>query len=195
MIERLEQLTMAQFIDLACGDMSVLHPYREIVTPAKVATAAKNIIYEYRTIVDEAGVKSFISSIEETTKANMEVVIFKICTNMIAIGEFERVREILNEYGVNADSMSHRRLTAEVKSRLGRAKRRMECAERADKENENKETDKTELRTSFDVQTAALMAHFKFQIDISTMKATLYAHLVSRFNREVKAQLAAMKKK
>lgn len=193
MIERIEQLTMAQFIDLACGDTSVLHSHREIVSPAKVAAAARNIIYEYRTIVDEAGVKSSISSAEDTAKANMEVIIFKICTNMVAIGEFERVRDILNEYGVNADNMSHQRLKAEIKSRLGRAKRRMESSGGDDKEND--EADKSELRTSFDVQTAALMAHFKFQIEISTMKATLYAHLVSRFNREVKAQLAAMKKK
>lgn len=193
MIERLEQLTMTQFIDLACGDTSVLHPHREIVSPAKVDKVARNIIHEYRTIVNEAGEKSLISSIEDASKANMEVIIFKICTNMIAIAEFERVRDILIEYGVNAGNMSNQRLTAEVKSRLGRAKRRMERTEKDDKE--DKETDKSDIRKSFDEQTAAMMAHYKFQIDTSTMKATLYAHLVARFNREIKAQLEALKKK
>ena len=44
-------------------------------------------------------------------------------------------------------------------------------------------------------QSEIQMAHFKFQIDVSNMKATLYAHLVARFNREIKAHVEAFKKK
>lgn len=38
------------------------------------------------------------------------------------------------------------------------------------------------------------MAHFKFQIDPATIKATLYANLVARHNREIKALMAALRK-
>ena len=88
--------------------------------------------------------------------------------------------------------MSDQRINAEVTSRLERAKR---IVAKVEIKEPTKESDVSIIRKSFDEQTAALMAHFKFQIDISTMKANLYAHLVSRFNREIKAQQAAMKKK
>jgi len=191
MITKLEQLTMSQFIDLACGDTSVLLYKHEIVSPAKVAESVRNIIYEYRCIVDKASAKSYLSECHELIKANAGVVLFKMCQNLVAIREFGRVREIMDEYGINAGSMSDQRVKAEVKSRLERAK---SMVEKLSKESEESKHDMSEIRASFDEQTAALMAHYKFQIDTSTMRATLYAQLVARCNREVKAQMAAMKK-
>ena len=62
-------------------------------------------------------------------------------------------------------------------------------------ENEKLIAEREKIRAQFDAQTAAIMAHFKFQIDPATIKATLYANLVARHNREIKAQMAALKKK
>ena len=50
MIEKLEQLTIGQFIDLVCGDTSVLTGKREIVSEAKMAIALRNIVFEYKRI-------------------------------------------------------------------------------------------------------------------------------------------------
>lgn len=191
MIEHLRELTMAQYIDLACGDTSVLFTKREVVSPAKVSKVVRDIVFEYRTITNEAGAKSYISFTKDLIKAKSTTVLFTMCYNLVKIGEHERAREVMNVYGINASSMSDQRVTAEVTSRLERAKSTVAKLEK-DKKTENIEL--SEMRSSFDTQTAALMAYFKFQIDISTMRASLYARLVARFNREAKAHLSVMNK-
>ena len=192
MIKHLQELTMAQFVDLSCGDTSVLLSKKEIVSPEKVAKAVKNIIFEYRSIADEASAKSYLTFTKDLIKAKATVILFKMCHNLVTINEHDRAREVMIVYGINASSMSDQRVTAEVTSRLERAK---STVAKLEKDNETANIELSEMRSSFDTQTAALMAYFKFQIDISTMRAPLYAHLVARYNREVKAQLSAMKKK
>lgn len=88
--------------------------------------------------------------------------------------------------------MNDQRVTAEIKSRLERAK---STIEKIENESKKDKPGSINFRRVFDTQTAMLMAHFKFQIDTSTMKATVYAHLVDQHNREVKAMRAALKKK
>lgn len=191
MITKLEELTAAQFIDLVSGDKRVLLAGREIASEAKLSNAMTTIVFEYRTIVDESGVNSYLTQLRSLIKSKAQVVIFKMCQNLIEVNRYDNVREILDDCGINAGRMSEQRLKAEVKSRLERAK---SDVKKFEKDNEDIH-DIKDIRKTFDEQTAAMMAHYKFQIDTSTMKATLYAHLVARFNREVKAQMEALKKK
>jgi hypothetical protein len=115
-----------------------------------------------------------------------------MCKNLSILGRYDHVREILREYGVHTDKMTDERVSAEITSRLERAKLTVrEIEDGQHKEN----SDTSHIRMEFDGQMAALMAHFKFQIEPTTMKATLYAHLVARYNREIKAKIAAMKKR
>lgn len=192
MIEKLEQLTVAQFVDLICGDTTVLLGKREVATPAKLTECARNIVLEYHTIADESGAKAYLSYAEDFVKAKVEVAIYTICSNLVKLGEHGRAREVMLEHGINAESMTDQRVTAEVKSRLERAKN---SVEKLEKEAESEVEKRGDIRTEFDAQTAQLMAYYKFQIDTATMKATVYAHLIARHNREIKSQLAAMKKK
>lgn len=192
MIERLEQLTVNQFVDLVCGDTSVLIGKREVVNEAVLVVAMRNIVFEYKEIVDKAGVSSYLSTIEELIKAKMSVVVFQMCRNLVSLNEHDRAREVLIEYGINANSMNDQRVTAEIKSRLERAK---STIEKIENESKKDKPGSINFRRVFDTQTAMLMAHFKFQIDTSTMKATVYAHLVDQHNREVKAMRGALKKK
>ena len=55
MKERLEQLTLSQFVDLVCGDTSVLLGNHEIGNPNKLAAATRSIVLEYRAIADPGG--------------------------------------------------------------------------------------------------------------------------------------------
>lgn len=192
MIERLEQLTVGQFVDLVCGDTSVLTSKREVANEAALIVAMRNIVFEYKEIVDKAGISSYLSTVEELVKAKMSIVVFQMCQNLVLLNEHDRAREVLVEYGINANSMNDQRVTAEIKSRLERAK---STIERIENESKNDKPGSINIRRIFDTQTAMLMAHFKFQIDTSTMKATVYAHLVDQHNREVKAMRAAFNKK
>jgi hypothetical protein len=191
MIERLEQLTMEQFIDMVSGNTDVLRDRFEIMAPApdKLARAMRDIVMEYKEIADPTGAHEYLAKSENLAKAKIELSVYSMCDNLVSIGQHDRAREVLNECGINASPMDEQRLIAEIKSRIGRAKRTIHELEKEDETGEAPE----DIRRSFDEQTAAMMSHYKFQIDVTTIKATIYAHLVARFNREVKAQIAAMK--
>ena len=189
MKEKLGELTIGQFIDLVCGDTSVLAGKHEIVSESKTAIAMRNIVFEYKEIADQSGARTYLMTVEELIKAKISSVLFTMCNNLVNLREHDRAREVLNVYGINANSMSDQRVTAEIKSRLERAK---STVTRIENESHTDNSDVTDIRRMFDEQTASLMAYFKFQIDTSSMKATVYAHLVARHNREIKAKLAAM---
>lgn len=192
MIEKLEQLSIGQFIDLLCGDTSILTSKREIVSEAKVTNAIRNIVFEYKEIADIAGVRNYLSLMDEMIKAKISSTLFSMCNNLVSLGEHDRAREVMIVYGINAKTMNDQRVAAEIKSRLERAKSTIAHIEEESNSDKKEESD---IRRMFDEQTASMMAYFKFQIDTTTMKATVYAHLIARHNREIKAQLAAMNKK
>lgn len=190
MISRLEELTAAKFVDLVCGDASVLLGSGEIVKPSVLAITARNIQLEYQEIADPSGSRAYVSDNEDKVKGKMAAMLFTICDNLLLFDQYDRVREVFDELGVRgASRMSDSRVKAEVASRLERAKRAMNEAG----ESEDKEMTPQEIRRGFESQTAALMAWFRFQIDTSTMKASLYAHLVARYLSEVKTQISTIK--
>ncbi len=186
----LDQLTVNQFLELLCGNTGVLKSSHEIASDIKLSLVARDIIFQYKDIADHAGMARYLSSAEDMFKANLETIIFEMCTLLIAGEEYDMAREVLDFYGINVSPMDDRRLAAEIKSRLGRAK--MTIAKLED--NSVKEERSADTRRLFEAQTADLMAYFKFQIDTDKMKASTYAHLVARHDREIKAQIAAMNK-
>lgn len=189
MIERLEDLTIGQFIDMVCGDTSVLGA--DQTEAERMAFVARNIVLEYKDIADPAGVKTYLSEHENYLKVRIAVTLFNICHNLMALRQYGKVREIMADIDEPAEGRSDEWLKMKVSSEFERAKLNLAKIE---DEKRVEDSDATDIRRDFDEQTAALMAYFKFQIDTSTIKANIYAHLVARHNREIKAQLAAMKK-
>lgn len=191
MKEKLEHLTISEFIDLVCGEVDVILSEHEIVRKDKKALITRNLIFEYKEIVDPSSAKQYLSMAEEMIKARLEMTLFTMCSNLVDLNEHERAREVMIVYGINAQNMNNQRVAAEVKSRLERAKSKVT---ELHEENETDTPTSEKIRKQFDEQTAALMAYFKFQIDTTSIKATVYAHLVARHNREIKAKRAALKK-
>lgn len=191
MKERLEQLTLSQFVDLVCGDTSVLLGPHEIGNSHKVAQATRSIVMEYRSITDPGGISAFLMHIEKWIKAKLDVILFTMCRNLIMLKHTDRVREVLVEHGMSASGWPDGRVAATVNAKLAQAQRE---AVELDEENEKTAEERRNIRSMFDEQTASLMVHFKFQIDPLTIKATVYANLVLRHNKDVKAQMSALKK-
>lgn len=188
---RLEQLTVSELVELLSGNHEVLAGKHEMMTEEKSASVIRSIIYEYREIADPAGAKSFLTQTEEQTRTRYEVLLYTMCGNLLTLRRFEDVREILEIAGINASRMNESRLKAEVETRTSRANRKLK-----EYQEENPDDMKADdIRKMFDTQTAYLMTHFKFQIDTETMKASVYAHLVARYNAEIKARLNAMNRK
>ncbi|MBD5364837.1 MAG: hypothetical protein HDR79_07845 [Bacteroides sp.] len=191
MKEKLEQLTLSQFVDLVCGDTTVLLSSNEAPDAERMVAITRDIVFEYKTIADPRGTNSYCKHVEQWIKAKISVIIFTMCSNLVSLNQHGRAREILSAYGMSASAWSDSRIDGIVQAKLAQSQRELDELER---ENEKTIGEREKIRARFDEQTAYLMAYFKFQIDPETIKATLYANLVARHNREVKAQLAAMKK-
>lgn len=191
MIEKLEQLTLSKFVDLVCGDTSVLLGAHEVGNTNQITVATRNIVFEYRTIADPGVTNSYFKHLADWIKAKISVIVFTICHNLLSLKQYDRVRDILGDYGLSASKWNDSRVEGTVKAKLSQAQRELDEMET---ENESAVAEREKIRSQFDTQTAALMAYFKFQIDPATIKATLYANLVARYNREIKAQMAVMKK-
>lgn len=190
---RLEDLTIAQFIDLVCGQADIILSKHEVAGEYDKSTIIRDIVLEYREIVDPVMAKQNLLRFEDLVTARLEVILFRMCSDLIDMNDHGAAREVLAVYGINAQAMTPNRIAAEVKSRLERARKKV-----ADLQDESEKETPTpeEIRRQFDEQTANLMAHFRFQIDTTSMKATVYAHLVAlhaRHNKEMKARLAAMR--
>lgn len=192
MIEKLEQLTLSKFVDLVCGNTRVLLQRREKASPNKLAIATRNIVLEYRAIADPGGTNSYFKHIEDWIKAKISVVLFTMCNNLTTLKQYGRAKEVLEAYGLSVNGWTDGRVEGTIQAKLAQAQRELEDFET---ENEKVSAEREKIRAQFDAQTAAIMAHFKFQIDPATIKATLYANLVARHNREIKAQMAALKKR
>lgn len=191
MIEKLGQLTLSKFVDLVCGDTGVLLGPHEAGNATKLAVATRGIVLEYRAIADPGGTNSYFKHVEDWIKAKMNVIIFTMCNNLTTLKQYGRAREVLESYGLSVSGWTDSRVDGVVQSRLARSQRELDDLEA---ENDKVIAERKNVRAQFDAQIAALMAHFKFQIDPATIKATLYANLVALHNREIKAQMAAFRK-
>ncbi len=195
MIKSLSKLTMRQYIELVCGDVSVLTGKGEIAAPAQLQKTRKRIIFEYARLSDNAGSKIFLSDHSMRIKAKAELVLFQCLNNALALGAFDEVRGVMKEYGIAKD-MDDNQVSVEVARLLKRAKTNIKRHEQEQmQKDDEKEPTADEIRIQFDRQAASLMTYFKFQIDFDTMPASQFACMVDQAHKQINAQMAAMSKK
>lgn len=187
---RLDELTTAEFIELVCGNKEVLLCKHEIPNPYKLTIALRNIIMEYRSIADPGGNASYLQRVDAIIKSRIAVTVYSMCQNLVLLKQFERAREVLIAAGLPAESWNDKRIESEVHIQLQKSKR---AFEEADKDDDSSEIEKENIRDSFNGMIAAMMAHFKFQIDVAVMMAPVFAHLVARYHAEIKAMKKALK--
>lgn len=192
MKQRLNDLNVSDLISLMEGNTDILLDEGEKASEVSLAISARNILYEYREIVDPSGMKTFLMESEELIKAKISHLLFSICLKLLSFGFVDETASILDELGINGAKLDEKRMKAVVKSNLERSKATIAEIEKSRLEETSRNVD---IHRHFDEQTVAMMAHFKYQIDTSQMKASIYAHLVARFSREVKMLSAAMKKR
>lgn len=177
---RLNQLTMAEFIDLHCGDCSVLLENGEHIPEEELKKKTTDLIFEYRNIVDPVGVKSTLLEYEEALRDNTKIVFFQVCKKLVSINAIDEVKEILMMYGINLTSATNEKVAQVIEQELKTA---LHNKERNDATRENREEDESlntpdKIRASYDAEIASLMGFYKMSIDIHNISAAVYANLL-----------------
>lgn len=176
---RLNQLTMAEFIDLHCGDCSVLLENGEHIPEEELKKKTTDLIFEYRNIVDPVGVKSTLLEYEEALRSNTKIVFFQVCKKLVSINAIDEVKEILMTYGINLTSATNEKVAQVVEQELKTAfhnKERNDAIRESTEEDGLNTPDK--IRASYDAEIASLMGFYKMSIDIHNISAAVYANLL-----------------
>lgn len=91
MIERLNQLSLAQFIELSCGDNSVLLEENENASEKEMKQLASRFILEYRTLMNPTGVKAIMAEKENALKIDARIFLLKLCKSLCILEGYEQV--------------------------------------------------------------------------------------------------------
>jgi len=195
MIKNLSQITVDQFVAIMEGDISTLLRGDVPISPKKAKAIARKLALEYKSIADPLGMNRYLCRNERKLKAQLEERVLTICENIMRFGKTDAVKDTLAELGIYTDRMPPERVRSAIRLKLAKARDTLKRLESDDEQDEvgDSEVRGESIREMFDSQTAAIMAHFKFQIDTHTMKASVYANLVCQYNAQVKAILARLK--
>lgn len=173
---KLDDISMYDFIDIYCGN------YNRLSMEKDAKDVAANLIFEYRMITDPAGSKSVIYSHGNRLKIKAKVLLFQICSNLLAMKSNKDVCRILNDYGykgLNEDNVG-----LKVKSLLNSAlyeNKRLE-----DEPYASKKFTESDIRAYFNKEIAFLMTYFKMPIDIKSITASVYANIVNQAIEQIK---------
>lgn len=179
---RLNQLSMAEFIDLHCGECSVLLENAEHISEEELRKRASDLIFEYRNIVDPVGVKKTLMEYEEKLKENTKIVFFQVCKKLVSMNAIDEVKEVLMMYGINLTSANDEKVSQRVELELNTA---LHSRERNEAARENVEDDENadspdKIRAAYDAEIACLMGFYKMSIDIRNISAAVYANLLTQ---------------
>jgi len=174
MIERLDQLTLADLIEVSCGNTDMLG-YEDKVAGIN---AANRIIMEYMSIAQPQAAKMRLTEGEEIAKLRMREKCLKICQLLCDLGRPERVKDVLLELGVSEEFLKDgHAIEVRCQAMLDEVRYEIKRAEEG-KEKEQKETSPEKTRKAWYSEIAFVMSMLKTSIDPATLNAAIYANLV-----------------
>lgn len=189
-MRHLYDLTLAEFIDIYCGDYTSLRCAGE-QEAKRTATA---IIFEYQKAVAPAMYQSGLNSAKRDNDLRAKGIIFQMCSNLIALRGYDDVRAVYDQLRLSHRTLSDEALAKDVANRLRAVnfdlKRRSETMPK-----EEPPRPPEERRSAFLSDIAAVMTYFKFQIDVKSINAQIYADMRRQMEEQLKAKLRQMGRK
>ena len=187
MIERLNQISLNDFIEISCGNYHCLLSSCESASNVELKERASKLIIDYRSIVSPTGMKALLMDKEDLTKENAKLLLLKICKNLIAINSYSEVRDIFQIMDVDVCNMDDKQVKEKLDYMLHTAifehKRNEE--RRAGEIGDTKKELPEEIRASFDSEIGFLMTFFKMNIDVYHTNASVYANIVHQADIEI----------
>ena len=187
MKERLNELTLAQFIDLVCGDRKVLLDDGDCEEQDVLQQKASEFISSYRLITDSAGMKSDLLEKEEAIKDKAKILFFRICHTLIAYKSYADIRELLHLIDLDADDIADEQLAVfiEEQARYAIFEQHRNEEMRSDTREVMAKRSEEDIRAGFDSEIAFVMSHFKMHIDMHQINAAVYANIVNQVNADI----------
>ena len=181
MIERLNQITLNDFIELSCGNYACLLSDR-----GSVSESTLKLIIEYRSIVNPSGMQAMIMDKEDMVKERAKLLSLRICQTLVSLGFYDDVRQVLGQLNVDIRDMSDEQVISKLDYLLHSAifeQKRNE--ERRSEEHKGSKATPEQIRSSFDAEIAFLMTFFKMSIDSRVINAAVYANIVHQADVEI----------
>ena len=115
---KLSDLTLAEFIDMECGDLDVLKDRHELVTPEKLAKTRSEISHEFQSIASPASFKSMLIDRDRKEKMRIKALFWGTLKSLVRIEAHDDVRSLLKKYGVDCDGRNDAWIEREVMTQL-----------------------------------------------------------------------------
>ena len=191
MKKKLSDLTLAEFIDMECGDLDVLKSSHEIVAPAKLLECRERLSHEFQSIASPASFKSMICDRERKTKMRAKAMLFNTLKSMIEIEAFDDVRKLLSLYGHDPGGRDDEWVARHVTSQLNAAT--FELKRMGIEVPKTEDATPDEIRKGYEGMVADLMIANKMSIDIYTIRASVFASMVYKANEMARVMNSKIK--
>lgn len=186
MIERLNQITLSDFIELSCGNYACLLSDCKSMSESTLKEIASKLLVEYRSIVNPSSMKAMIMDKEDMVKECAKLLSLRICQALVSLGFYDDVRQVLGQLNVDTRNMSDEQVISKIDYLLHSAifeQKRNE--ERRSEEHKGSKATPEQIRSSFDAEIAFLMTFFKMSIDSRVISAAVYANIVHQADVEI----------
>lgn len=196
MITSLSRIMMDKFIDLMCGDFSVIKEPGDKDDANAIAEAATKLIIDYENTVDSLGYKQRLTDAIDERRRDMKLMMLRLCGAVAELGEVDKAKETLKLYGWNVDKLDTDRLIQKIEAEAKRFEaqiKREEEEKNRKKKSEDERPPADEIRATYDKEAAFVMTYFKMQINLSEISASVYANIVAHAMDEIKHKQQAMK--
>lgn len=184
---RLNELSLAQFIELVCGDYSVLLKDGETADNELLEKTTSDLLDYYHSITDNANFKAQLMEKEERIKSKAKILVLRMCSNLVSYKSYADVRSLLELLEEDVVGLTDRDISEKVDEMLRIAvfeEHRNEFVK--EKEIQVKRTP-DEIRASFNAEIAFVMTYFKMNIDINTINAAVYANMIHQAKIQLKS--------
>ena len=179
-IERLDQLKLLEFVDIACGDLSLINGDESL---------AAKLVMQYKKVSDPSDFRRSITDRALILKCKGSMLFYALLRMLLEMGEEVEVRAMLLDMGKRRESESPTdKLKQRIDSLYEHSKIELKRAEDT-MEKEVGTVTPDEMRDTFFSETATIMKVLKVSIDVSTINALVYANLRHQADEHIKETL------
>lgn len=182
MIERLDQIVLQDFIELCCGNDSVLLVGDEQVDKTALVAHGQRLIAEYLAIASPSQAKINMIEAEDEQKLTMKERCVRICMMLCKQDHPELARSVLVELGVPSSLITtDEQVLSRCTGMLNEVQYELKALrEREDEKKQNAVKKGGNIRQQWHSEIAFVMSTLKMSIDPATINTAIYANLVSR---------------